>query len=112
MKGSEGEDIMISEVNEGDVFGEAAIFMDVKRTASVVARGKVLIASIAREKLISFTNIFPRAGVKIYLFIILSLLLKLKKVSTELVLEKESTVSAKDLEHLRNFFPKALEDFF
>jgi CRP/FNR family cyclic AMP-dependent transcriptional regulator len=112
MKGREGKNIQVSEVQQGDVFGEAAIFMEVKRTASVVALGTVQIVSITRDKLISFTNIYPRAGVKIYLFIILSLLLKLKRVSTELVLEKESTVSAKDLERLKTFFPKALDDFF
>jgi CRP-like cAMP-binding protein len=112
MKGREGENIQVSEVQQGDVFGEAAIFMEVKRTASVVAHGTVQIVSITRDKLISFTNIYPRAGVKIYLFIILSLLLKLKRVSTELVFEKESTVSAKDLERLKSFFPKAMDDLF
>lgn len=105
VKGRDGENICVSEIQNGDIFGEAAIFIDMKRTASVIANGNVKIVSIFREKFFNYTHKYPRAGMKIYLYIIMSLLNKLKKTNIELTLEKESTVSAKDLEKLKAFFP-------
>ncbi|MBN2536411.1 MAG: cyclic nucleotide-binding domain-containing protein [Spirochaetales bacterium] len=105
IKGQDGESICVSEIHKGDIFGEAAIFIDMKRTASVIAHGEVKIVSIFREKFFNFIHKYPRAGLKIYLYIIMSLLNKLKKTNVELTLEKESTVSAKDLERLKAFFP-------
>lgn len=105
VKGQDGENICVSKIHKGDIFGEAAIFLDMKRTASVIANGRVKIVSIYREKLFNYTNKNPRAGMKIYLYIIMSLLNKLKNANAELTLEKESTVSDKDLERLKKFFP-------
>jgi CRP-like cAMP-binding protein len=105
VKGQDGENICVSRIRRGDIFGEAAIFIDMKRTASVIANGNVRIVSIFRDKLFSYTHKYPRAGLKIYLYIIMSLLNKLTKTNTEFILEKESTVSAKDLENLKSYFP-------
>ena len=105
VRGQDGENICVSKIHKGDIFGEAAIFLDMKRTASVVANGRVRIVSIYREKLFNYLNKNPRVGMKIYLYIIMSLLNKLKNANAELTLEKESTVSDKDLEKLKEFFP-------
>jgi CRP/FNR family cyclic AMP-dependent transcriptional regulator len=110
MKSQENRDIQINVVNCGDVFGEAAIFLDMKRTAKVSAVGPVKLLSISREKLIAFLYRFPDAGIKILIFVIFSLLHKLKRSSVDLVFEKESTVSAQDLEMLKKFFPPSIED--
>jgi len=110
MKSQENKDIHVNEVGTGDIFGEAAIFLDMKRTASVIANGSVKLASISREKLIGFVNKFPESGIKILIFIIFSLLHKLKRSSDDLVFEKESTVSADDLETLKKFFPPTIEE--
>ncbi|MBN2440965.1 MAG: cyclic nucleotide-binding domain-containing protein [Spirochaetales bacterium] len=105
VKGQEGENICVSKIHKGDIFGEAAIFIDMKRTASVMANGNVKIVSIFRDKFFNYVNKYPRAGMRIYLFIIMSLLHKLKKTNAELTLEKESTVTSKDLERLKAFIP-------
>ncbi len=110
MKSQENRDIHINIVNCGDVFGEAAIFLDMKRTAKVSADGAVKLLSVSREKLIAFLYKFPDAGIKILIFVIFSLLHKLKRSSVDLVFEKESTVSAQDLEILKKFFPPTIED--
>jgi CRP/FNR family transcriptional regulator, cyclic AMP receptor protein len=110
MRSQENKDVHINAVNCGDVFGEAAIFIDMKRTAKVIADGPVKLLSISREKLIAFLYRFPDAGNKILIFIIFSLIHKLKRSSVDLVFEKESTVTAADLEVLRKFFPPTIED--
>ena len=110
MRSKENRDVRINVVNCGDVFGEAAIFIDMKRTAKVTADGDVKLVSISREKLIAFLYRFPDAGIKILIFVIFSLLHKLKRSSGDLVFEKESTVSAEDLEILKTFFPPTIEE--
>jgi CRP/FNR family transcriptional regulator, cyclic AMP receptor protein len=106
IKSEEGEYIAVSEVKSGDIFGEAAIFMDVKRTAQIVTKEKAKVARITRKDLIDFINEKPKAGVKMLAYIIFSLLHKLKRANRELVFEKESSITADDLDRLKKFFPK------
>lgn len=106
IKSEEGEYIPVSEVKSGDIFGEAAIFMDVKRTAQVVTKERAKVARITRDDLIEFINKQPKAGVKMLAYIIFSLLHKLKRANRELVFEKESSITSDDLDRLKKFFPK------
>lgn len=109
-----GEDkraIRLGHVGKGDIVGETSILMDLKRTADVVADGHVEIVKISRDSLLSFVNAFPRAGVKIFAFIIFSLVHKLKGINREMVYEKESTVTAQDIEKLREYFKPVVDDF-
>jgi CRP-like cAMP-binding protein len=110
LSGSDKDAITIGQIHKGDIFGEASMFMNAQRTANVIALGNVVIFRISRTSLIRYIDKLPKAGLKIFLFVIFSLLNKLKNTNTELILEKESTVSAHDLERLKNFFPKNLED--
>jgi CRP/FNR family cyclic AMP-dependent transcriptional regulator len=110
MKSQENKDVYVNKVGSGDIFGEAAIFLDMKRTASVIANENVKLASISREKLIAFVYKFPESGIKLLIFIIFSLLHKLKRSSIDLVFEKESTVSAYELEVLKKFFPPTIDE--
>jgi len=111
IKDEDGKHILLATVNKGDICGEASIFMDVKRTADVIAKGTVQIVNISREKLINFVNKTPKAGLKIFAYIIFSLIHKLKGANKEILFEKQSTVTAKDLEKLKVFFPSTLEDY-
>jgi CRP/FNR family cyclic AMP-dependent transcriptional regulator len=111
IKSKEGERILLGHVNQGDIVGEASIFLDVKRTADVLAKGAVQVAKISRENLIGFVNSSAKAGVKIFGYIIFSLLHKLKGANEEILFEKQATISAKDLERLKNFFAPTLEDY-
>lgn len=111
LKDQEGERILLATVTKGDIFGEASIFMDVERTADVIAKGTVQIVKMSREKLISFVNNTPKAGLKIFAYIIFSLIHKLKGANKEILFEKQSTVTAKDLEKLKTFFSPSIEDY-
>jgi CRP-like cAMP-binding protein len=112
IKSEDGEYIPVSEVKNGDIFGEAAIFMDVKRTAQIITKEKAKVARITRDDLIEFINQQPKAGVKMLAYIIFSLLHKLKRANRELVFEKESSITADDLDRLKKFFPKfSIDDY-
>ena len=111
IKSKDNERVLLGHVTQGDIVGEASIFLDVKRTANVIASGTVQVAKISQEKIIQFANSTPKAGVKIFAYIIFSLLHKLKGANEEILFEKESTISAKDLERLRSFFAPTIEDY-
>jgi CRP/FNR family transcriptional regulator, cyclic AMP receptor protein len=110
VRGKGGDDVRVSEVRKGDVLGEASIFMDLPRTASAIARGPCLVAAVARDRLFAFCESHPRAGLKIFGFVIYSLLRRLGSTTRELAHERESVVTAADLEELGACFPKSLEE--
>lgn len=109
--GEDGREIKLGRVGKGDIVGETSVLMDLKRTADVVAEDHVEIVIISRDKLLSFVNKFPKAGVKIFAFIIFSLVHKLKSINREMVFEKESSVTAQDLERLKEYFKPVVDDF-
>jgi cAMP-binding proteins - catabolite gene activator and regulatory subunit of cAMP-dependent protein kinases len=110
VSGAEGGEVKVSEVRKGDVLGEASIFMDLPRTANAVASGACLVAAVSRDKLFAYCERNPKAGLKIFGFVIYSLLRRLGATSRELAHERESVVTAADLERLGACFPKSLED--
>ena len=110
IRGKGGEDVRVSEVRKGDVLGEASIFMDLPRTASAVARGPCLVAAVSRDRLFAYCERNPRAGLKIFGFVIYSLLRRLGSTNRELVAQRESVVTADDLEELGACFPKSFEE--
>ena len=110
VRGQGSEEVKAGEVHKGDVLGEASIFMDLPRTASAVARSSCLVAAISRDKLFAYCERNPRAGLKIFSFVIYSLLRRLGSTSRELARERESVVTSADLERLGACFPKSLEE--
>jgi CRP/FNR family transcriptional regulator, cyclic AMP receptor protein len=110
VRGKGGEDVLVSEVRKGDVFGEASIFMDLPRTASAIARGPCLVVAVSRDRLFGYCQRNPRAGLKIFGFVIYSLLRRLGSTSRELAAQRESVVTAADLEQLGACFPKSVEE--
>jgi len=110
VKGSGPDEVRVSEVRKGDVLGEASIFMDLPRTANAIARSACLVAAVSRDRLFDYCGRNPRAGLKIFGFVIYSLLRRLGSTSRDLAHERESVVSAADLESLGACFPKSLED--
>jgi CRP/FNR family cyclic AMP-dependent transcriptional regulator len=107
----EGRDIRLGRVHKGDVVGEASLFFDVRRTADVVADGHVETMKISRENFMSFVNRDSKAGVKVFAFMIFSLIHKLKNINAELVFEKESTVTPEELEKLKQYFAPVVDDY-
>lgn len=108
--GREKENIRVSQIEPGDVFGEASIFLDVRRTASAMARDSVRLASFSRDALFNYCNKNPKAGMKIFTFIIYSLLRKLSIVNKDLAMERESMVTPEDLDLLKHMFPKTIDE--
>jgi CRP-like cAMP-binding protein len=112
VRGKGDDDVRVSEVRKGDVLGEASIFMDLPRTASAIARSSCLVAAVGRDGLFAYCERNPRAGLKIFSFVIYSLLRRLGSTSRELAAQRESVISAADLEELGACFPKSLEEMF
>jgi CRP-like cAMP-binding protein len=110
VKGKGGEGVRVSEVRKGDVLGEASIFMDLPRTASAIARSACLVVAVSRDRLFSYCERNPSAGLKIFGFVIYSLLRRLGTTSRDLAHERESVITAVDLEELGACFPKSIED--
>ncbi len=90
--------VFISSIGEGDVFGEAGIFLSVKRTADVISADSVTVLRIGRQDMINFIKSRPEAGIKILMLIIYSLLKKLKEANLELAFERKADISQNDID--------------
>lgn len=98
------EPVYISTIGCGEVFGEAGIFLRVKRTANVVSLGVSILLKIEREAMMQFIKHNPAAGNKILMIIIYSLLKKLKEANQELAYERKLDASQDDIDVLVHDF--------
>jgi CRP/FNR family transcriptional regulator, cyclic AMP receptor protein len=92
--------VVICSINQGEVFGEAAIFLLAKRTATVTCACDTTLIQIGRKDLIYFFKVHPHAGNKLLMLIILNLLNKLRHANEDLVLEKQSELDLGDVDSL------------
>jgi len=99
VKETGGKDVFISPLGSGDVFGEAAMFLNTKRTASVISSDAILI-QIERTDLIDFIKKHSNAGVKIMLLIIYSLLNKLRDANQEIAFERKTSFNQEEIDTL------------
>ena len=90
----------ICTIGNGEIFGEAGIFMEVKRTANVICCSDVTVLMISRDSMINFIKEYPRSGNKILMLIIYSLLKKLKEVNQELAYERKSDADQDDIDSI------------
>jgi CRP/FNR family cyclic AMP-dependent transcriptional regulator len=97
---AEGQSVYVNSLGPGDVFGEAGIFLNVKRTATVSAMCKVRILQIARKDLVQFIKKYPESGNKILMVIIYSLLRKLRMVNQELAYERRCDMCQDDIDSM------------
>lgn len=95
-----GDEVVISHVRSGEVFGESAIFLATKRTASIICSSDTIVMKISRKNLMFYFKTYPNAGNKLLMLIILNLLNKLRHANEDLVLEKQSDLDLKDVDHL------------
>lgn len=98
------KDIYIGTIGEGEIFGEAAILLNMKRTADVLSNDSIKVARIERSKFFSFIKKYPLAGIKILMYINYSLLNKLKEVNHELAFERKAYVDQQDIDNFVNNF--------
>ncbi len=92
--------VVISSISPGEVFGEAAIFLLAKRTATVTCTCDTTVIQIGRKDLVYFFRVHPHAGNKLLMLIVLNLLNKLKHANEDLVLEKQSELDLDDVDTL------------
>lgn len=107
VKDISGNEVVISSIKSGEVFGEAAIFMTARRTASITAACDTKVIRIKRKSLLEFFRSNPQAGNKILTLIILSLLKKLKNTNEDLVLEKQPDI---DFEYVDNMIQEFISE--
>ena len=100
--GSEGKDVYICTIGDGEIFGEAGIFMKVKRTASVTSSTKTNVFRIERTQMLKFIKENPSAGNKFFMVMIYGLLKKLKETNRELAYERKADVDQDDIDALVN----------
>lgn len=82
------ERVYICTLGPGEMFGEAGIFMNVARTANVVARDGAGLIRIGRTRFLREIKSHPGSGVKILFMMVYTLLRKLKEVNHELAYER------------------------
>lgn len=90
----------ICTIGNGEIFGEAGIFTEVKRTANVTCCTDATLLTITRDAMINFIKENPRSGNKILMLIIYSLLKKLKEVNQELAYERKSDADQDDIDSI------------
>ena len=107
VKEQSGNEVYIGAIGEGDIFGEAGIFLSVKRTANIVSSDNTVLLRITRDVLLEFVHKYPGAGVKMLLIIIYSLLRKLRESNQELAFERKSVIGQDDIDTIvENFMKK------
>jgi CRP-like cAMP-binding protein len=92
--------VFLSTIGEGSIFGEAGIFMNVKRTANVEsATGTVLLRN-HRSHLMQFIKERPADGVKFLMIVVYTLLKKLRDTDMELAFERKSDVAQDEIDSM------------
>lgn len=92
-----GNDFYIYNLEEGEIFGEAALFLTELRIASVKSSGASLIIRIHRENLIKFIGEYSQAGNRIFILVIYSLLKKLRTSTREITAVKKMYMQVKKM---------------
>ena len=96
----EGRESYLATLGPGQVVGEAAIFANLPRTASVISQGTSRLMCFERDAFLSVLRDEPAAGVRILFVMVHSLLGKLREVNLELAFERKDDSSQDDVDAL------------
>lgn len=96
----EGQEVYFNTLGEGEIFGEAAMFLKAPRTASVIAADDAVLMKVTRFDLTEFLKIFPHEGNKFLLAVIYSILQKLRTTNQELAYERQVDAKQDDVDSL------------
>jgi CRP/FNR family cyclic AMP-dependent transcriptional regulator len=97
---TDSKQVFISTAGEGAVFGEAGIFLNVKRTANVMSAADSVLLRIHRNDLLRFIKDRPSDGIKFLMIIIYSLLKKLRDANQELAFERKADIAQEDIDSM------------
>lgn len=98
VKEKDGREVFICAIGEGEIFGEAGIFLNVKRSANVITTEESVIMRIQRKHLLDFIRKYPSTGIKILMLIIYSLLSKLREANQEIAFERKADINQDDID--------------
>jgi len=93
-----GREVYICTIGAFEVFGEAGMFLQVKRTANVSALDHAVVLRVPRNRMMAFIKKHPVSGNKFLLLVIHSLLRKLREASQELAYERQMDADQLDVD--------------
>lgn len=98
-------EVYICTLGAGEVFGEAGLFLNLKRTANVAAADDgTTVLRVQRPEFLRFIRAHPGAGIKVLFMIIYSLLAKLREANLELAFERREDIAQDDIDDLLKDF--------
>jgi len=99
--GADGaKDVYMCTLGPGDAFGEAGLFMNVRRTASVRTAEEATLIRLHRSDVSAFIRDQSAGGNKLLLVVIFGLLRKLRAANQELAYERKSDLDQADVDAL------------
>jgi CRP/FNR family transcriptional regulator, cyclic AMP receptor protein len=101
------KNVYICTIGSGEVFGEAGMFMKVKRTANVNSLARTALLHITRGDFIQFIKKYPTTGNKILMVTVYSLLKKLREANQELAFERQFDIEQDDVDSIVDDFLNA-----
>lgn len=101
------KNVYICTIGSGEVFGEAGMFMKVKRTANVSSLSQTTLLHITRGDFIQFIKKYPTTGNKILMVTVYSLLKKLRAANQELAFERQFDIEQDDVDSIVDEFLQA-----
>jgi CRP-like cAMP-binding protein len=96
----EGSKSYVATLGAGQVMGEAAIFSNMPRTATVVAQDTVRLMRFERTAFMGALKKDPTAGMKVLFSIVHDLMVKLREVNLELAFERRDSGDQGDVDDL------------
>jgi CRP/FNR family transcriptional regulator len=99
-RGKIGEEVLITTLNPGDYFGEAALFQNVKRTANIQAIDYVTLLVIRKKSFEDFLDAHSTAAKRILHGMLKQLFFRLQKTSSQLEFERQGGLAHNALKDL------------
>lgn len=101
-----GKSNFIAMIFEGDILGETGIFTELPRTANVIAKEESHLIQVPRRNFMSFIKKYPESGNKILLYIIYSLIHRLKEANQELAFDRQISLDQSEIDDFISFYMK------
>lgn len=95
-----GTRVGVGAVSAGEVFGEAGVFMTVKRSADALVAVESTLLRITRRNMMAFIKQNPVAGNKLLMLMIYGLLGKLREANQMLSLENPGAIAVDSIDPL------------
>lgn len=99
-RAGESQRIFLSTLGTTELFGEAALFSDHRRTATLEAKDKVVALYATRDKMMDYFKAHPKAGCAILHEFLRRVFIKLERTSSELRTKRDSGLTQEAIDRL------------